>query len=89
MATAPISGSSRERRNDFSVIVFVEIAESIKELAEAGQTGRYGPEALCANWSPQVTVLTEPTGVGDEEFADQSGLDAASFLCRFYRSQCA
>jgi len=70
-------------------MLFMEIAESIKELAEAGQTGRYGPEVLCANWNPQVTVLPEPSGDGDEEFAGQGGLDAASFLGRFYRSQCA
>lgn len=69
------------------VTPFMESIESAKGSGETGETGRYGPEVLCASWNPQVTVVTQPAGESNDAPAEGSGADAAGFLARFYRSQ--
>lgn len=55
--------------------------------AKAANSDQYGPDVLCASWTPSVAVAAEQVPACPESVTETAAADAEAFLPRFYRAQ--
>ena len=61
--------------------------DSTPHILGAANDEQYGVEVLCAGWNPLVAAAAEPRKGSRGLVAELAGVEAESFLARFYHSQ--
>ena len=61
--------------------------DSTESNVAAANDARYDVEVLCAGWNPLAAAVAEPLEAARGLISELTGVDAETFLARFYQSQ--
>ena len=79
--------SDAEPINRFACHRDMDGVNSTLPKAKAANPEQYGPDVLCASWTPSVASATDHVPTHRESVTDTAVADAEAFLPRFYRAQ--
>lgn len=76
-----------EPTNGFACHRDMDGVNSTLPKAKAANAEQYGPDVLCASWTPSVAGATDHVSEHRESVNDTAAAEAEAFLPRFYLAQ--